>query len=223
MSELILAEPLRDPPSTATVPPPSAAQRWGFWATCAWGLAVSVAFFVTQIAVSIAVVVWWGLEPASPAEIKALGSNAIMVSATTLACVPATLLVIALAVRLARVPFAEYLALKPVGLKTILLGLACAVAYGVVTGVLGHLAGIKTPPFSIDLFRTARDTGTVPLVILAVGVAAPLNEEFLFRGFLLRGWAASRLGAVGAVVLTSAIWAAIHVQYDWIEVAEIFG
>src|SRR5262249_3476951 len=156
-------------------------------------------------------------------DVKALESNAIMVSATTLACVPVALLMIALAVRLARVPFAEYLALKPIGMKAFLFGLACTAGYGIVTGSIGHLRGVQAPPFVIELYRSARDTGTVPLVLLAVGVGAPLNEEFLFRGFLLRGWAASRLGAVGAVVLTSAIWAAIHVQYDWIEVAEIFG
>lgn len=221
MSELTLAEPLRDPPGSAVAPP--TAQRWGFWATGAWGLAAAVAFLSAQTVATIVVVSRLGLDPTSPGVVKALGSDAIVVSATTLAGVPAILLVIALAVRLARVPFAEYLALKPVGVKVLLVALASAVAYGLVTGVAGHLAGVKTPPFTLELYRTARESGTVPLILLAVGVGAPLNEEFLFRGFLLRGWANSRLGAVGAIVLTSAIWAAIHIQYDWIFVGEIFG
>src|SRR5262249_53585650 len=136
---------------------------------------------------------------------------------------PAARLVVGLAVGRARVPSAEYLALKPVGVKVLLVALASAGAYGLVTGVAGHLAGVKTPPFTLELYRTARESGTVPLILLAVRVRSPLNQEVLFRGLPLRGWATSRLGAVGAIVLTSAIWAAIHIQYDWIFVGEIFG
>jgi membrane protease YdiL (CAAX protease family) len=223
MSELILTEPLRGAPEAATAPPPPAPQRWGFWATSAWGLAMFAALYAAQIVIALGVIIWLAIDPASSPDIHALMSHAIMVSATTLGCVPVTLLAIALAVRLARVPFADYLALKPVGMKALLLALACTLGYGTVTSVVGYLAGFPTSPFAIELYRTARDTGTAPLMFLAVAIGAPLNEEFLFRGFLMRGWAVSRLGAVGAIVLTSAIWAAIHIQYDWFGVSEIFG
>ncbi len=68
-----------------------------------------------------------------------------------------------------------------------------------------------------------RASGTLWLLLLAVLVAAPIGEELLFRGFLLRGWAASRLRAPGGVVLTSAIWAGMHVRYDWVNIGSIFG
>src|SRR5262249_11455714 len=159
-----------------------------------------------------------------PEAIRALESNAIVVSATTLACVPAVLLVLALAIRLGRGRFAGYLALKPVGTRAIVFALACTFGYGASTGVLTYAVGRPmSVPFVADLYRTALETGTMPLVLLAVAVAAPITEESLFRGFLLRGWAASWLGPVGAVVLTSAIWACIHLQYDWVIVGEIFG
>ena len=53
-------------------------------------------------------------------------------------------------------------------------------------------------------------------------VAAPIGEEFMFRGFLFRGWAGSPLGVTGTIVVTSAIWAAIHVQYDWFGIGQVF-
>ena len=62
----------------------------------------------------------------------------------------------------------------------------------------------------------------VLVFILALVVAAPVMEELLFRGFLLRGYAASRLGPVGAVLLTSAAWASMHVQYEVFYVVQIF-
>jgi len=43
-----------------------------------------------------------------------------------------------------------------------------------------------------------------------------------FRGFLFRGWKESRLGNVGTIVITSTLWAVIHVQYDLFGIAMIF-
>jgi uncharacterized protein len=43
-----------------------------------------------------------------------------------------------------------------------------------------------------------------------------------FRGFLYRGFAASRLGPAGAIGLTSAGWALAHPQYDWPIFTEVF-
>jgi hypothetical protein len=57
---------------------------------------------------------------------------------------------------------------------------------------------------------------------VALIVAAPLMEEFLFRGFLFRGYAPSSLGIAGAILLTSAGWAAMHVQYETFYIVQIF-
>ena len=43
---------------------------------------------------------------------------------------------------------------------------------------------------------------------------APIMEEFLFRGFMFRGWSESFLGAV---LLTSLLFGINHTQYDWFE------
>jgi membrane protease YdiL (CAAX protease family) len=45
-------------------------------------------------------------------------------------------------------------------------------------------------------------------------VAAPLSEEFFFRGFLFAGLKNSRLGGYGTVAVTSLLFACIHFQYD---------
>jgi hypothetical protein len=39
-------------------------------------------------------------------------------------------------------------------------------------------------------------------IALAFVIIAPAAEEITFRGFLYRGWAASRLGVFGAILLT---------------------
>ncbi len=52
------------------------------------------------------------------------------------------------------------------------------------------------------------------LLYIALVLAAPVSEEIFFRGFLFYGILKTRLGPVGAVVLSSLIWAPLHFQYD---------
>jgi membrane protease YdiL (CAAX protease family) len=208
---------------TETIPPVS--PHWGFWATCAWGIGVLAAFYAVQTGAFVALALWWPIDAiALPTDANALASHAVVVSTMTLVSLPATLGIIALPVRLARARLGDYLALEPIDAATIRFGLACTLGYGAAAFILGYAAGRPMlEPFVAELFRTARESGTLPLVLIAAVIAAPLTEELLFRGFLFRGFAASRLGAVGATVVTAAIWAGIHVQYDWFGIGEIFG
>jgi membrane protease YdiL (CAAX protease family) len=215
-----------DAVSADIVTAPPRAARWGFWATCAWGIAIMAATTLAQLgAMIIVLIVWSMIDPASvPTNSKIASSHAVVLSTVTLATLPVTLLVIGLATRFARVRFVDYVALKPVDGAAIRLGLACTLAYLVMVDVLGYVSGRGlSVPFVMELYGTARQSGTIALMMVAVTVAAPISEELLFRGFLLRGWAASRLGVAGAIVLTSAIWAGLHIQYDLVTMGEIFG
>jgi hypothetical protein len=54
-----------------------------------------------------------------------------------------------------------------------------------------------------------------------VAVAAPIFEELVFRGFMYSGFERS-LGALPAVLLTSAIFTMMHFQYNYYELLHIF-
>jgi uncharacterized protein len=60
------------------------------------------------------------------------------------------------------------------------------------------------------------------IIPLAVGICAPLAEEFLFRGPLFVRLKQTKLGAVGTVLMTSALWASIHFSQPWINVLVLF-
>ena len=101
--------------------------------------------------------------------------------------------------------------------------MACVAVVLVASDLLSWLTGHELlPPFMVKIYQDARDSGTLALLLFAAVVAAPVGEEIVFRGFLFRGWSASRLGVTGTIVLTSAIWAAIHVQYDWFGIMQVF-
>jgi uncharacterized protein len=54
-------------------------------------------------------------------------------------------------------------------------------------------------------------------------VAAPITEEFFARGFLYRGWSETALRPGGAILLSSLVWTALHLQYDWFFLGEVFS
>jgi uncharacterized protein len=53
-------------------------------------------------------------------------------------------------------------------------------------------------------------------------IAAPVAEEIMFRGFLFRGWVRSERSAIPGILIISALFAAIHVQYDWFGMLQVF-
>ena len=58
--------------------------------------------------------------------------------------------------------------------------------------------------------------------VFEVAVVAPIGEELVFRGFLYRGLAASRLGVTGAILVTSLLWTGLHIEQTWLGLADLF-
>lgn len=76
------------------------------------------------------------------------------------------------------------------------------------------------PDFMVKAYTTAHFT---PLLWLALVVVAPLVEEISIRGFLFKGIEHSKIGPVGAVLITSLVWAILHTQYDAYGITSIFA
>jgi uncharacterized protein len=222
MSEAISIEPA---PADAVGAPATRQAAWGFWTTAAWGLGTMLASDLAPVAAIYAVLRWRQADGLGFGSFDAaLHSGMAVFAGMTFLSLPVTVLMLALAARLARVPVLEYFALKRVGVRTIGFAVACALGYGAVCNVLSYAIGHGlSVPWVQAVYANARASGFLWLVLLTVLVAAPIGEELMFRGFLFRGWAASRLGAPGTILLTSAIWAGMHFQYDWLIRAEIFG
>jgi len=87
-------------------------------------------------------------------------------------------------------------------------------------GLLAPYLGITDTPESMK--QMGRTTDFPLLLFLGVALGAPLTEEFIFRGVLFRGLAASRLGVAGAILLPGFVWAVIHLQYQWPHILLIF-
>ncbi len=114
----------------------------------------------------------------------------------------------------------EYLGFRRVGwpkvLFWVLVTFLCGLGFNVAAP---HLGVDATPEFMV---RVAESTQYPVLMVLGIVVGAPLVEEFVFRGVVFRGWAASGMGPWLTIALTSLMWTALHVQYDVVVLAWLF-
>jgi membrane protease YdiL (CAAX protease family) len=113
-----------------------------------------------------------------------------------------------------------YLALEPVKLRVVLLWVAVT-AVGLTAWDLAT-ALIERPVVPDFMAEAYGSSELLPLLWLAVILAAPLWEELVFRGFAYPGLRCSRYGAAGAIVLPTLIWAGLHAQYDLYDWSFVF-
>ena len=77
--------------------------------------------------------------------------------------------------------------------------------------------------FQIDIYQAAKSVDQLPLLFFAIVVLTPIAEETLFRGFVMRGWLRSPKSTWPAILVTAALFAIIHVQYDWFLILQVFA
>jgi membrane protease YdiL (CAAX protease family) len=196
---------------------------WKFWGTALWGLLIFVAMFVGQIGAILLLVALRGLS-LDMASLQLVGREPQALALSVIMGLPATLAMVWLAIRIKKASFVDYLALRWPSWRQFLLGAAglllTVMAWEVVSRSLGREA---TPGFMSDLLKSGRENGAAVLLLIAFSVAAPMSEEVLARGFLFRGWSASFLRVPGAIILSSLVWTAVHLQYDLYFLAEVFS
>ena len=213
-------DPADPPPVTPAKRPP---RIWKFWGTALWGLFIFAAMFVGQIAV----VAWFVLRRDGPFDLAAaihVVGGGLTISLSVIMGLPAVLAALWLAIRLSRTPFADYLALRWTSWRNLAIGVVAWSCWSWAGTCCRARWGARSRPASwCDVLKSARADGALWLLVIAFCVAAPVSEEFFARGFLYRGWSESFLRRAGAIVLSSLVWTALHLQYDWFFFGEVFS
>jgi uncharacterized protein len=195
--------------------PTPGCRPWGFWATVTWSLLCGLLFVIVQTVVGVLFLV----AGIGGGDLEQLGSNGLLIGTATCAAAPICLGFLTLVVYLRGCPLSEYFGLQRVAASTLWKAVGILLLLIAIQDGLTYLLGRPiVPEFMEQAYRTA---GFLPLLILAVVLAAPALEEVFFRGFMHRGLAASRIGPTGAILITAALWALLHLQYDWYGITTI--
>jgi membrane protease YdiL (CAAX protease family) len=194
--------------------------KWGFWGTLLWGLLIAILYTIVQVVVFIiySQVVLGGITEEFMRKIEYNGTALSLATfATMIICGLAVLGVIKLK---KHSNLKEYLAINRVSLPDMRYWIVVVIVLLIAMDTLTYLLG---KPIVVE-FMTAiyNSTSHHWLLFLALIVAAPVFEELFFRGFLLSGLSETFLRPIGATIVTSLVWAAIHVQYDFYVMLLIF-
>jgi uncharacterized protein len=219
----LMDSPNSEHPPVLVTPTQRPPRIWKFWGTSLWGLFVFAAMFAGQVAV----VAWFVLRREGSIDLAAaihVVGGGLTVSLSVIMGLPAVLAALWIAIRASRTPFAEYLALRWTSWTNLAIGVGSLVVLVAGWDLLSRATGREVAPgFMGDVLKSAQADGALWLLVIAFCVAAPITEEFFARGFLYRGWSESFLKVPGAILLSSLVWTALHLQYDWFFFGEVFS
>lgn len=202
------------------------ARPWGFWPTVGFSLIITIVYTVILV---ITVFVFAAVAALRTQNfdieqyVKGLESNGLYLAIAACAAAPFTIGTTILFAKIRKqITIKEYFCLHRVGWKELLKWSLILLIFSGCLNTLIYLLGRPVvPEFMLEAYRTAYFT---PLLWFALTIAGPLTEEIFFRGFLFKGIEHSRMGPVGAVIISSLAWSAIHLQYyDVYSFAGIFA
>jgi membrane protease YdiL (CAAX protease family) len=217
----MIPEQPASPPPVLPTEPIQEARPWGLWATVGWSLLIMLLALVAQTAAIFVVAL---VQTASGVKIDperiANDGDYLAVATCGLGVAGIGLSIFFAAVRKG-ITVKDYLALRLPRAKEFVRHLL--VLFGLVLlsdGISLLLGKPIVPEVMIEIYQSA--SWALPILWVALLITAPLSEEFFFRGFMFAGLQRSALGTIGTIVLTAAVWAAIHVQYDLHGILVIF-
>jgi membrane protease YdiL (CAAX protease family) len=172
---------------------------WGAWTSIAWVVAAMAPWLL---------LLFWIMQ--SPSLRHSMGPVLIFLSWA----IAPVVLVIAVLVR--RLSIASYMAWTVPRPSDVLIAVGAALVLIFGIGVLDYVAnGGTSIGVDSDAYRQYLAAGGTPSGYLlrsyGAWIYAPIVEETVFRGFLWRGLAASRLGNWGAWLLTSVFFVPSHI------------
>ena len=203
---------------------PLLSSHWGFWATLFWSLLIVIVFFIAQLLTLLIPIVssyhniysWLQFE----AELQSVAYNGnALAYATFMSTIVCCSLIGGIIKIKKRATLKDYLFLYRVSIQTAASWFVITLGFIVLsTLVLYSLGEPITQQWLFDVYTTARPVWVLWIALL---IGAPVFEEMFFRGFMFRGLQSSFLGLTGTIVVTSSLWAVIHLQYDFYVMIDI--
>ncbi len=209
----------------AVAAPPPPPRPWGIWATVGWTLLACligmIAMFIAAVAMGVVIGVAGVAATGGDFDIQQwIAAHNGMIE--MLAYVPmaiVTLAFLAVPIWMRRFRYGPYVSLGRVPMRRYVVTMIVMLSYLVLLEVAGIVTNRPVPQWMVDTWATS---GSGLLMLAVVVLVAPLAEEVLFRGFVYRGFEGTAMGAALPIIVTSIMWAVIHVQYGLVEIAMLF-
>ena len=189
---------------------------WGFWGTLLWGVVIGLVLFLGQLLPLVGYMFVTGVEFTLDTFLEfmqGVEKDALLLSVSVIG---SAIIVIPIILGIAKLKkgskLKDYFDLNAYSWKTFWIWMGILVLLLIFETYALQLLGVEeTPSFMKNIEYPT--TSSIWLLVFSVMFMAPLIEEVVFRGFLLKGFANSFMGTSGAIVITSLLWALLHLQY----------
>jgi len=108
----------------------------------------------------------------------------------------------------------EFWALKVIDINELTQWLVIGFVFWLISAFIGEWLQLPVEQFMLDLKGSSISVSQVILVFLTICIVVPIMEEVVFRGWLFSKIAQTKLGNIGALILSSILFTVIHTQYD---------
>ena len=198
---------------------------WGFWGTLGWGIVILLVLIIGQIIPPFLYIMLENsvtLIEGYSLLVESATTDALLIFLSAMGGIFFTMPIVFGIAKLKKGSILkDYFSLNGFNWKTLGFWILVFIVLQISTGFLIEALGAKEiPNFMMNLEYPTLLAKI--LLVVAVVVAAPIVEEVVFRGFLLKGFSNTFMGVHGAVFLTSALWAVIHMQYEVAYLIAIF-
>jgi hypothetical protein len=197
------------------VPNPNRSAPWGIPGTLAW---LAFSFLLG----ALVAMVFFSLFQGDGARANT-AYDGVLITTGALTSIPVQIGVLAWAAWLRGWNPMDYFGLTMPKRGEVIVAVICVVVIDLVFDIFLYLSGRDiVAPFQVEAYQSAQNAGWLFWLLVAIVFAAPLGEEIAFRGFLFRGLV--RPGwEVHAICAISLAWTLLHIQYDWLGMAQIFA
>lgn len=188
-----------------------------------WAGAGAVTFLLAQTLGVTAYVMIIRFTPSGQSHsILRILENPLALAGSAVLSTPAVVAFLWGLTRLRTCEVADYLALRWPSLRAFGFAALAFLAFVVGLYLLPSRLFETDNKFIRDMASAAQTVGALPLLAIALMVAAPICEELTFRGFLFRTLE-RKFGATAAMVITALGWTALHVQYSLAGLMVVFA
>ncbi len=198
--------------------------RWGFWATLGWGVLITLVLLIIQRLIFGMYVGEYYPDHLQKyyENIPAVDVNQLFhefqFNGTVHSIISFVIFFVSIALVIGIIKLKkgssvrDYLALRLPGGRAVEIWIFVLFIFLTLANVLVLLLDKSVPPeFVRKLYLSAKPTW----IIWVAGVfITPFFEELFFRGFLMSGLERTFVRPIGAVVISSMIWAAMYIQLD---------
>lgn len=110
--------------------------------------------------------------------------------------------------------YMDFWSVKHVNNEVLVKWLLAGLVFWLVLSLLDQLISLPIEPFMLEI-KAANDSLTMTiLIIMTICLVAPVIEELVFRGWLYSKLAQTKLGNIGALMLSAMLFTAVHTQYE---------